>query len=288
MTLNSPYVSRLTRQWLLREHGHRFGKAMAEDLIAVVYHHRVQNLCGPVYDAAHVFELPEEQCVALGSWADLFYCCVGALDDIQDGDADDYMPWPVWRQVAAAMGLLSLSEQRLLEICREDRDMMFSVSCQTTKTHYEMVAAQYAECMARKNGYAGVEEKRTVEAPGARIVEVLRSKEPGYAPPWGPEIYEQHALWTAGAELALFLGGVGAAAGGELTATLRAIGYACGVLLQIRVDSATDDERVTVLPGEDVDRLRQRHTELFFQHAEALPEKLVAMLLGVAGIEDRP
>jgi hypothetical protein len=154
-----------------------------------------------------------------------------------------------------------------------------------------MVVAQHAELMARDNGYAGAEgqteERPDVEAaPGARLVEAFRRKEPGYAPQWDAETYEQHAMWTAGSELALFLGAVGSAAGGEATEALRAAGYAAGVLLQIRVDIATDDERVTVLPVEAVDDLRRRLTELFFQHAEALPEKLVAMLVGVAGIED--
>lgn len=259
MTANSPYVSRLTRQWLLHEHGHRLGKAMAEDLVAVVYHHRIHNLCGLVYDAAHVLKLPEEQCIALGSWADLFYCCIGAIDDIQDGDADDYMPWPRWRQVNAAMALLSHSELRLLEVWRNEIRVFWAISCDTTRTTSQMVRAQYTELQAKANGY-GL--------------------------PWDIDAYERNARMTAGAELALFLGAVGAVAGYGLRHTLRQIGYTVGVLLQIRIDLKTYDERVTVLPGEDVDDLRRQHTELFFQHAEALPDKLVAMLLGVAGIGD--
>lgn len=264
MSVNNPHVDRLTRKWLLHEHENKPHSALTPDLIAVTHHHRLQNLCGLVYDVAQLLGLPEEQCVALGSWADLFYCSTQAIDDIQDGDGDEYMrdrdgtPWPLWRRVNTAMGLLSLSSLRLLETWNDDPAVLWPISNRTTRTTYEMVCAQHAELQARSTGYA---------------------------PPWDIIAYKQHARWTAGSELALFLGAIGTAAGGELTAILREAGYTVGVLLQIRVDSATSDERVTVLPVEAVEDLRRRQTELFFQDAKAIPLELVAELVGVAGIE---
>jgi hypothetical protein len=257
MTFNNPHVDLLTRRWLRSAHA-ELG-AMLDDLETVLKHHRRQNLAGLVYDAAMLLELPDEHCEALASFAELFYCCTQAIDDLQDGDGDEYMPWDLWRQVNAAMGLLSLSSLRLLEVWRDDLLVFGSISCDTTRTTYEMVCAQHAELQARATGYA---------------------------PPWDIDAYEQHARWTAGSELALFLGAIGTAAGGKLTSALRDIGYTVGVLLQIRVDSATSDERITVLPVEAVDDLRRRQTELFFNHAQALRLELVAKLAGVAGLGD--
>jgi hypothetical protein len=251
---------------MLREH-RQLGEGMLTDLVAVANHHRTQNLCGLVYDVGMLLELPRELAEAIAVAADLLYCAFGMVDDIQDGDADDYLvaPWP--QQLNVALPLRELAVLHLLDVIPAG-PMQELAMRRVSTTVLEMALSQREE---------------------------LAAKAQGYRPPWDIDAYERVARGAAGAEVALLLFLVGVAvdvvgaAGvrGEVMAeTLHRIGYPCGVALQIHVDSASRDERVTALPGDAVDELRRRQAELFAQDAPELPPHLVALLARIIGVEE--
>ncbi len=266
MTFNAAHVDRLTRRWLRSERA-GFGEPMLADLETVLVRHRRNNLCGLVYDAAMLLALPGDVCEAVGSAADLLYCAFGMVDDIQDGDVDDYLPGHAGQQINVALALRELGVLRMLDVVPSGFVLDLVVR-RVSETALQMTLSQREE---------------------------LAAKAAGYQPPWSIAAYERVARGAAGAEVALFLflagvmaDALGAAGVREelLGETLHRVGYHCGVALQIAVDSATRDERVTVLPAVAVERLRYRQAELFIQDAAALPSELVALLTRIAGAED--
>jgi hypothetical protein len=265
MSFNGPHVNRLTRQWLRRNHLEALGEGMLGDMHKVLHHHRARSLCGLVYDAAQVFGVPVDAAVAVASASELLYCAFGLVDDIQDGDAYYLNATPA-QQLNVALALRELGVIRAVEVIPAG-PMLVATGDRMSRTVLEMTLSQREE---------------------------LAAKAQGYQPPWDIAAYERVARGAAGAEVALFLFLVGVvvdltgAAGVRddlMSETLARIGYLCGVALQIAVDSATDDERVTVLPGPAVDGLRRRQEELFRKEADAIPPELVALLAGVARFE---
>jgi hypothetical protein len=266
MSVNSPHVNRLTRQWLRRERLEQLGEAMVADLVAVTHFHRRRSLCGLAYDAAALFGVDEEACADVGVVADLLYSAFGMVDDIQDGDVDDYLPGTVGQQLNVALALRELAVLRLVESIPPGPMLELAMRL-ISETALQMTLSQREE---------------------------LAAKAQGYRPPWDVAAYERVARGAAGAEVALLLSLVGIAvdlvgAAGvrdELMAeTLGRVGHTVGVSLQIHVDCETSDERITVLPGEAVEKLRQRQAQLFIQDAPALPPRLVALLSRIVGLE---
>lgn len=265
ININSIHVDRITRQWLRQWHLEAYGEDFVADIETVLTHHRERNLSGLVYDAALILGLPQTRPTVIASACEMIYCAVGMIDDIQDGDVDDYLPGDVGQQINVALTLRELGARRLSEAYTNGANLL---AIQISQATLQMTASQREE---------------------------LTAKAAGYASPWDVAAYERVARRAAGAELALFLFAVGLAADADgaggvrrvpLSHTLRDLGYTLGVLLQIRVDCATGDERIAVLPTEAVDDLRQRYAGIFENDARGLPEKLVALLAGVAGIGD--
>jgi hypothetical protein len=267
--MNSPYVNRLTRQWLRQECIEKLGESMVSDLVAVTHWHRRQSLGGLAYDAAALFGVENRACVTVGIVSDLLFNAFGMMDDIQDGDADDYLSAHPGQQLNVALALRELAELLLVDSVPAGPMLELAVR-RVSETALQMTLSQREE---------------------------LAAKAKGYGAPWDIDAYERVAVGAAGAEVALILSLVGVyvdlcgAAGvrGELMAnTLHRVGYPCGVALQIRVDSESNDGRITVLPGKAVEDLRRRQVWFFITEASALPPELVVHLARIVGSEDEP
>ena len=210
----SPAVDLCTRGWLLElERSSDVLDEGSRELVERALDRALEvTLAGFVFRLALALGAERDRALEAASFAELFYAGCSTVDDVQDGEAGDYLgELPPALRVNAAFMLLTLAMARLGELCPQ----------------------LVAPCFLRA----------TAMLTGQRL-ELLRQG-------WSVETYRRVARLSAGSEIRVMVA-VAAVAAGLAHEPLEPAADALGELIQIETDRRTGDPRLLALPAREV------------------------------------
>jgi len=122
MLAQNPRVSLCTRNWLWSLIDKCLDEPCYRMLLKIVYQTRWEHPGGAVYEYALELGASGEHALVAGSAAEIFYAACSAGDDIQDGDASEYMECSYALQLNAQAQLMALVTGRIRAITTLPQD----------------------------------------------------------------------------------------------------------------------------------------------------------------------
>jgi hypothetical protein len=212
----------------ISSHSTLLDDASRELILIALDNCRATSPCGMVFDHAISLGATTDKALLAASVSELFYGVCSYTDDLQDGEADDYM-----NDVSFALRLNTQAHLFCLVAVRA-RELAVNMA---EMTGLEMVVGIYRTGAAMLNG---------------QRMEIVRDT-------WNVETYEVVGRRIAGDQYGAQLSLAACAAGVDPGNWAR-FGHAFGTLLQLVVDKETGDERLLVLENSDIEVLKKRLT----------------------------
>jgi hypothetical protein len=227
---NNPAVNLATRRWLgaqARE-GELLDRPCWNTIQKAIDKCKPNNPGGMVHDLALELGAASEAALVAGSIAEMFYAVCSFTDDIQDGDADAYLPGvPLSLQLNAQSQLLCIIAVRVRELGPLIGDRAADdIALDLYRTGAAMLTGQH--------------------------LEITRE-------PWNAGSYERVARLSAGRQFGHYYF-VAAATGGADREPWVELGRCLGALMQLIIDRESNDERLLQLPGPDIEQLETTFT----------------------------
>jgi geranylgeranyl pyrophosphate synthase len=241
------YVDRLVRQWIRSQTAVSLGEYMIRAMETALEAHKKGNPSPLVLSIARSLGADKETAEDIAMVGHMFYCAVGLVDDIQDGDSNYLGDASLSQQLNIALGLRELAGIKLHETKGMTAETLRLISNAALETTVKMVRGQNMDLYIRDGA-------------------------------WNIELFEEVARLTAGVEFGLMLYMASLVSDSAYAHSLRTSGESFGVMLQIDHDLASKDKRITSSTVDEVKTLKNRVTNDFNRSIQGLPADVQTIL----------
>lgn len=210
-----------------------------------------KSVCGWVFLLATALGADTSRAIEAASFAELFYCSVDVIDDVQDGDASEYLrdlSEPL--RVNVCMHLVALSVMRGIALEHEGSDLV--------RNAYGLLSSMIC---------------------GQRM-DLVRDE-------WSADAYACMSTRVAGCQLEVYFRAAACAANADITPFVS-VAKPLGLLLQIAVDSLSRDPRLMHLPTDDLRPHRERAVRDVTDAMNAIPQSARSVMDRLARFAEAP